>query len=432
MKLKTISLFIFLCSLYPELLIAQIGGDDTDVLHYHVTLEPNIPERSIEGNVHITFTTDGIRNQVTFDCGNLTIDKVEGQFVQSFVQEDQKLIIHFSKPLEGEQQLHIFYQGTPTRGVVFSTEPLQMYTVYFTHEWMVCHDQPHDRASIRMDVIVPAELTCIATGTWTGKQEVKDNKVMYSWHQQVATPPYTYGFAIGPFTKISEEVQGRRFDYYSAQHDSAELSTIFTSSADILHFFEEKSGVSYFQSSYSQVLIGNHYQEMSGFAVLKDSYGDMILKDSTEINLIAHELAHQWWGNMITCQDLGHFWLNEAFATFMSAAYNEKRFGRDKYMQNISAYEEVYDKIKAKGSDKPLVFESWTHPTADDRNLVYFKGAYVLHKLREALGDEKFWKGIKSYSQQFYGKSVVTQDFQQAMEKATQKDLTAFFDEWVY
>lgn len=200
----------------------------------------------------------------------------------------------------------------------------------------------------------------------------------------------------------------------------------------MLRFFEETSGIPYFQNSYSQILIGNHFQEMSGFAVLKQSYGEMVLKDSTEINLIAHELAHQWWGNMITCENLGHFWLNEAFATYMSAAYKEHRFGRDKYMQNIYAYYDVYKKIKAKGADKPLVFEGWSNPTADDRSLVYFKGAYVLHCLREELGDEDFWKGIKYYSQKYYGKSVVTQDFQEAMEKSTKRSLTAFFDKWIY
>jgi aminopeptidase N len=158
----------------------------------------------------------------------------------------------------------------------------------------------------------------------------------------------------------------------------------------------------------------------------------MVMADSTETNLIAHELAHQWWGNMITCKEWGHIWLNEAFATYMSAAYNEYRFGRNKYEQNIKAYYEVYEKIKAKGADKPLVFKEWINPTADDRNLVYFKGAYVLHLLREELGEENFWKGIHSYSRLYYGKGVLTKDFQQAMENSSKKDLSQFFDKWVY
>jgi aminopeptidase N len=125
-------------------------------------------------------------------------------------------------------------------------------------------------------------------------------------------------------------------------------------------------------------------------------------------------------------------WLNEAFATYMSAAYNEYRFGSKKYEQNIKAYYDVYEKIKAKGADKPLVFNKWTNPTADDRNLVYFKGAYVLHLLREEVGEENFWKGIHHYSRLYYGKWVLTKDFQQAMENSSSKDLSQFFDKWVY
>jgi aminopeptidase N len=307
-----------------------------------------------------------------------------------------------------------------------------MYTLFHTSEWMVCNMQPQDRATIEMDITVEEGLTSIANGTLAGKKRNEANKTVYSWQQKEATPAYTYGFAIGIFHTWREDRQGKTFNYYSSLYDKNQLATIFTTTGDMLEFFEKKSGKPYFQSAYSQVLLGDHYQEMSGFALLKQSYGDLVLADSTEINLIAHELAHQWWGNMITCKDWGHMWLNEAFATYMSAAYNEYRFGSKKYEQNIKAYYDVYEKIKAKGADKPLVFNKWTNPTADDRNLVYFKGAYVLHLLREEVGEENFWKGIHHYSRLYYGKWVLTKDFQQAMENSSSKDLSQFFDKWVY
>jgi aminopeptidase N len=255
---------------------------------------------------------------------------------------------------------------------------------------------------------------------------------MYSWSQDHASPAYTYGFAIGSFNEFRENHQGISLNYYSHNHSSKKLETIFDKTGDMLSFFEEKSGVPYFQKSYAQILIGNHYQEMSGFAVLRNSYGDLVLKDSTETNLISHELAHQWWGNMITCENWNHIWLNEGFATYMSAAYNEHRFGKEKYQANIESYYSVYEKIKIKGADKSLVFDDWSNPTADDRNLAYFKGAYVLHLLREELGDQEFWKGIKSFSQKYYEKSVTTQNLQDAMEKSANRSLSDFFDKWIY
>jgi aminopeptidase N len=200
----------------------------------------------------------------------------------------------------------------------------------------------------------------------------------------------------------------------------------------MIRFFEEKSGIPYIQDSYSQILMGNSYQEMSGFSMLKSSYGELVLKDSTEMNLISHELAHQWWGNMITCGNWNNFWLNEGLATFMSAAYNESRFGGEKYQADINAYRNVYEKIKNRGTDKSLVFEDWLHPSSDDRNLVYFKGAYALHMLRMHLGDELFWNGIKYYSKMYFGKSVTTRQFQKAMEESTNQSLEEFFNAWIY
>nr|WKN37926.1 M1 family metallopeptidase [Tunicatimonas sp. TK19036] len=429
---KIISLTFFVVYILNQYTFAQQSLPQLDVLSYQVQLEPDISQRSIKGRVTVDFLAAEDENQITLDCGSLTVIQVEGKGIKSFRQEKSQVIITFSQPLTEEHSIQIYYHGSPTRGVVFSSEKSQMYTVYFTSEWMVCHDQPDDRASIQLELILPEDLQNVANGILIDEKKVKENKVSYVWQQEVATPPYTYGFALGTFHQASADYKGTDLHYYSDRYPADQLATIFQASPDILRFFEEKAGAPYGQPSYSQLLMGNHYQEMSGFSVLKEAYGDMVLADSTEINLITHELAHQWWGNMITCQNFGHFWLNEAFATYMSAAYNEHRFGQEKYLENINAYREVYETIKAKGADKPLVFKNWLAPTADDRNLVYFKGAYVLHQLRETLGNDTFWKGIRYYSQQYYGKSVLTPEFQRAMEESTGKNLTGFFEKWVY
>src|SRR5260370_20948139 len=135
---------------------------------------------------------------------------------------------------------------------------------------------------------------------------------------------------------------------------------------------------------------------------------------------------------MVTCRDWQHFWLNEGMANFMTAAYIEHRFGRAEYLKEIERYRTSYERVRQAGKDKSLVFPDWLHPTADDRTLVYDKGAYVLHLLREELGERAFWAGIRSYTRAYFGKSVVTADFQAAMGQATGRDLRAFFSKWVY
>src|SRR5262249_51090137 len=158
---------------------------------------------------------------------------------------------------------------------------------------------------------------------------------------------------------------------------------------------------------FTQVLTaGGAQQELSGFVLLPSTYAPWVADHPQDITLAAHELAHQWWGNRVTCASWNEFWLNEGVATFMAAAYVESRFGRDAYDRLIAGYRSDYERIRDAGHDKPLVFSHWLHPTADDRVLVYRKGAYVLALLREAIGDDAFWAGLRSYTRRFNGRSV--------------------------
>jgi aminopeptidase N len=201
----------------------------------------------------------------------------------------------------------------------------------------------------------------------------------------------------------------------------------------MINFYEGCAGVKYPGKTYTQVLAaGGVEQELSGFTLLKESYGREVLANERDLWLGAHELAHQWWGNMVTCRDWTHFWLNEGMATFMAAAYKEHRFGRQEYLRDIEESRADYQKVRDAGKDRSLVFPDWSHPTAEDRTLVYQKGAYVLHLLRQELGERAFWAGIRQYTRAYFGKPVTTADFQTAMEQASGKDLKDFFSRWVY
>ena len=201
----------------------------------------------------------------------------------------------------------------------------------------------------------------------------------------------------------------------------------------MLDFFEERAGVKYADRTYTQVLAaGGVEQEMSSFTALKELYGKQLLENEQDLWLGAHEFAHQWWGNMVTCRDWNHFWLNEGIATFMAAAYLEHRFGREAYMREIETYKTNYEKVRAAGKDKSLVFPDWKSPTREDRTLVYDKGAYVMHLLREEMGEGAFWNGLRRFTRRHFGKSVITSDLVTAMEEANGKSLKDFFAKWVY
>ena len=410
---------------------------DFDVTNYDAQVEPDILKKTVTGKVLIRFTSrvDNLA-MIEFDCGELIVDSVrEGRETLTFLRSDGRLKISLSRPAKANEQreIEVAYHGTPRHGIRFFAEPAQVYTVFSTSQWLVCVDAPDDKATLHLKLIVPAQFNTVANGRLAGRQDLKNNKAVHEWFQAVPVSSYIFGFAAGRFRTLTQKHGRVQLRYLAMQFNEKELLQIFRDTADMIRFFEARAGVRYSDSTYTQVLAsGGVAQEMSGFTVMGESYGRKVLANHRDVGLGAHELAHQWWGNMVTCRDWNHFWLNEGMATFMAAAYKEHHFGRREYLKEIEDSRVNYQKVRDKGKDRSLVFPDWSKPTAEDRTLVYDKGAYVMHLLREELGERNFWAGLRQYTRKYFGKSVTTPDFQSAMEQASGKNLTDFFSKWVY
>lgn len=437
--------YIFWCTeepyysdeLIPFLSKQESAPSPIDVLHYSVTVEPDIANKKLTGNVLIRFVANADQlNVVEFDCGDLTIDSVRlaGAALQ-FSTRDHRLRIDM--PLANNareaRDIEIDYHGAPKRGIRFFPDRNQVYTVFSTSQWMVCVDAPDDKATLTLKLILPASVTPVASGRFVSQRELPNMKRVSEWNESNAIPTYVFGFAAGPFRAVTEKRKGVEFRYLATNYSDTEVRRIFRDTPDMLEFFERRAGVKYAGPTYTQVLAaGGVEQEVSRFTALKESYGKQVLQNEQDQWLGAHEFAHQWWGNMVTCRDWNHFWLNEGIASFMATAYLEHRFGRAVYLREIDSYRASYEKVRLAGKDKSLVFPDWLNPTRDDRTLVYDKGAYVMHLLREEMGEPAFWNGLRIFTRRHFGKSVVTADFVAAMEEASDKDLSKFFAKWVY
>jgi aminopeptidase N len=406
-----------------------------DVLHYNITLEPDIGQKTLRGTVAIRLgvNVDAL-SALEFDCGNLEVDSVKQKDLKrEFSTKDHRLKVILPPMKAGQQtELTISYHGAPKFGIRFFPDRSQVYTVFSTSQWTICIDEPDDRATLSLTLILPSKLTPVANGRLVSTKQAGD-KTASVWEQRSPIPTYIFGFSAGPFRRVTEKQGGVELQYLVTSFSDQETRRIFRDTPDMLEFFESRAGVSYADKTYSQVLAaGGVEQEMSSFTALNEAYGKGVLANEQDLWLGAHEFAHQWWGNMVTCRDWNHFWLNEGIATFMAAAYLEHRFGRQIYLREIESYRANYDKVRAAGKDKSLVFPDWLHPTREDRTLVYDKGAYVMHLLREEMGERAFWNGLRIFTRRYFGRSVVTTDFKAAMEEANGKSLDEFFSKWVY
>ncbi len=408
--------------------VAAIG-----VKHYDAAIHLDVKNSQITGSVALTLTGDDAA--LVLDRGELTIVAVESnQQAVPFTLSSKKITINLKdQPQSGP--IVIRYQGKASSGLKMSAPLAQAFTAFSTSQWMPCIDAPSERATFKLALTVPKHWVTVGNGDKLQSQQVGEATKTETWQLNQPMPSYLFGFVAGDFTEVTDKQDGKTTLVFLApkRFTPAQIKTIFANTRPMLAFYEEKSGIPYPHATYSQVLVnGNAAQEMATFSIMGERYGDGVLKDPMQIWLGSHELAHQWWGNAVTNHDWREMWLNEGIATFMNTAFLERAFGKAEYTDNIDGAKKKFESIREAGKDKALIFNDWNNPTKEDRALVYDKGSYVVHLLREQLGEDAFWAGIRLFTQRHWGNAVRTQDFQAAMQDGGKADLREFFERWVY
>ncbi|HEX8068705.1 MAG TPA: M1 family metallopeptidase [Pyrinomonadaceae bacterium] len=427
--------FLVCLSLVHVARAAEVGARPYDVLHYEAEVRPDIEAESVSGVVDVKLRSlvRGLAEARLDAVGIVVEDVSERGAPRQFVSDAGLLTVRFARALAaGEvRTLRIRYHATPTRGLRFF--PDQFYAAYNTHHWLVCNFHPGDKATLRLTLIVPAELQVVGNGRLLGETRQPDGSKRSVWQQETPLPAYTFGFAAGRFQETTQQAGPLRLRFLADTYTPAQVARIFADTPDMFAFFTRRAGVAYAGPVYTQALVaGGVMQELGGFTLLRADYGAEVLAEPRENWLVAHELAHQWWGNNVTCADWSHFWLNEGMATFMTAAYKEQRFGRAEYERELALARRRYAQLRAAGQDRPLAFRQPVAEADAGGPLVYNKGALVLHLLRYELGERAFWAGLRRYTRAGFGRGVTSDDLRAAMEQASGQRLTDFFDHWVY
>jgi aminopeptidase N len=409
---------------------------DIDVLHYALTITPDFDTRSVSGETHISFRSqrDALAD-IRFSGNSLTVDRatIQGQPARAS-RDHGDVVVALPQPLARGQTatMTIAFHGVPARGLAFGQR--SVYTSYFTCDWMFCvQDRPGDKATIDLTVVVPRGMTSVGVGA---RGSVAPAAGGFDAHGSRETRPYSsyvYGFAAGEFHVVSERHAGAELVYLSETAPPERLRALFAGTGAMVDFFEEKAGVPLPHGRYVQVHVpGAAAQEADAFSVIGDDMVSPILENPQEDWVIAHELAHQWWGNLVTCADWNEFWLNEGITTFMVAAWKEHRWGRASYDREMELARQRVEAASKAGTVVPLTFPG-PFPTLSARRATqYSKGALFMDRLRRELGEQRFWDGLRSFTRTYRGTTVVSRDFQRVFERASGRDLGALFNEWVY
>ncbi len=411
-------------------------GDGFEVERYAVALRPDLATTAVSGmeTIVVRGTSDRV-TRLAFTANALRISEATVDAAPVQVSSTKDAIV-FTLPRAlgkgGQATLRFRIDGTPARGVTAVAGGL--YTSYFACDWMVClQDAPGDKAHLALDLFLPAGATSVGVGRDGPATALPGGLVLHRWRSTRPYSPYLYAFAAGSFVRRSTPTDQGELVYLDGTGTNADLTALFAQTPAMALFFAEKAGMPLPDRRYTQVLVpGREAQESASFSLIGKAELDRERDDPSSAWIAAHEMAHQWWGNLVTCAAWRDFWLNEGFATFMVAAWEEHESGEAAYRQELDVARRRVDRVRELGFDKPLAWSGEYPSIGALRAVQYSKGALFLAQLRTAIGDAAFWTGLRRYTQAHAGGTVTSRDLQNAMEEASGRDLSPMFAEWVY
>jgi aminopeptidase N len=305
------------------------------------------------------------------------------------------------------------------------------------HFWFPCYDHPNDFTTTEIIATVEKPLSVVSNGKLLSVKENAGNTRTYDWKMDVPHATYLTSIVVGEYTPIEQSYNGIPVTTNVYPNQVAEGKITAARMADMVKFFSEKTGVPYPYVKYAQTMAHNFGGGMENISattmvdsMIHDERGEL---DGTADSLESHELAHQWFGDFVTCRSWADVWLNESFATYFQAMWDEKSLGRDDFLYgDVKANQDQYFQAWKRGSRRPIVTENYADPDAVFDTYAYPRGGAVLHMLRTTLGEENWWRAIHHYLTKYAHQPVETEQFRIAIEEATGQSMDWFFDEWLY
>ena len=451
--MRSIKIIICISSILfstPERPFHSTPDREKDMIHMSLDIEVDITEGCISGSVSHTFTPFSSNCQrISFDSDRTAIHGVtlKGQTLD-FQLNGQTLWIDLDKSYSWEDTItvKINYTSYPTMGFYFvrpdSSYPekqLQGWTQgedTDNHFWVPMHDYPNDKMTWECKLTVDKPLSAISNGELVSVNEQGDQRIFH-WRENVPNVSYLLSVAVGDYKKIEDEWDGIPVNYWVYQHhDRDDALRSFGKTPAMMEFFSDITGVRYPFEKYDQTILedfmwGGMENVTNTHQTDRTMHPENVRPIHSSDGLVAHELAHQWYGDYLTTRNWANVWLNEGFATYLDLLWTEHETGPE-----LAEYERLGNLSATVWADR-----SYRRPTVQpyyynsielfDSN-IYAKGSIILNMIRRILDDDAFFRGLQYYTRTNAANNVETTDLKKAFEVTTGKNLDWFFDQWVY
>ncbi|MEH2399212.1 M1 family metallopeptidase [Nostoc sp.] len=422
------------------------------VEHIFLDLSLDIPKQSYQGSCSIRLLP--IRNgidRLTLDAVNLNIESVQvDEVAQNFDYDGVQLSIQLSEATQIGKRLLIaiaYSVVKPQRGIYFiqpnkhyPNKPTQVWTQGEDEDsrfWFPCFDYPGQLSTSEIRVRVPNPLVAISNGELIDTTEDGDYKI-YHWSQQQVHPTYLMTLAVGDFAEIRDEWKGKPVTYYVEKGREEDAKRSMGKTPRMIEFLSQKYGYPYAFPKYAQVCVDDFIfggMENTSTTLLTDRClldERAALDNRNTESLVVHELAHQWFGDLVVIKHWSHAWIKEGMASYSEVIWTEQEYSLEE-----AAYYRLLEARRYISEDssryrRPMVTHVYREAIELYDRHIYEKGSCVYHMIRFQLGDELFWQAIQTFVEDNAHKTVETVDLLRAIEKATGRNLLFLFDQYVY
>lgn len=433
---------------------SQQPGVDVQRYRYELTLPDT--GRHVEVAATIEFARDRAVNELRLDLlAPMRVTRARrgcgtNPATARFTQDSQTVSIALAAApsATGLNCVHLEYEGAPTDGLVIGTDSAGRWRAFGDNwpnrarHWLASNDHPSDKALVEFSVVAPATLRVVANGIQVESDPVDEGasapRARTTWKTLFPIPTYLMVIAAAPLERYALGLTACGLggvercvpqQVYTAPEQARFMPGNFKFADDIVRYFARTVG----PFPYAQLA---HLQSSTRFGGMENAgaifYADRLFRqpNGVSVGLIAHETAHQWFGDAVTEREWAHLWLSEGFATYFAALYTEYGTGPDAFRAEMA---EMRASIigAAVVVERPVIDTAQTNLMALLNTNSYQKGGFVLHMLRAEVGDSAFFRGIRSYWSTNKHANALTTDLRAAVEQAAGRELGWFFDQWL-
>lgn len=438
MKFITLSLFIIVVVFTSQQVLAfddYPRNSMIDAIHYRLHIQLSDTSNEIKGETEILFEfKQNNPKTIRLDLAGMTVSAVleEGREAK-FSHTDNHLDLTLrGNYREGDRcRIAVKYSGKPSDGLIFQKNKFGDSGIFAdnwpnrAHFWFPSIDHPYDKATVEYLVTAPTRFEVIANGKLIEKINLQNGQTLFHWHETVPIPVYCMVIGATEFSIVNiGSAENVQLSYYLYPKDREKAIKGWGRALQMISYYTNLIG----PFPYEKLSL---VQSSTRFGGMENASSIFFHENALNEGVVAHEMAHQWFGDSITESDWHHLWLSEGFASYFGPLFFEHVDGRDKFVKKMLAIKESYLKASAK-DNRPIYDPQITDLMKLLNHKNYQKGSWVLHMLRHIMGDDKFFAGIRDYYRTYRDRTALTDDFRKVMEFHYGQSLDWFFKQWIF